>query len=49
MSRPPILRCAMPVRRLPQTAWNLGCASLVLLALPLFCCALLVPVRVRLR
>lgn len=49
MIRSPVFRDAVPLRRLPQAAWNLGCASLVLLALPLLCCAMLLPLRVRLR
>ena len=36
-----------PIARLPQTLWNLGCAGLVLLALPLLCCVLMLQLRPR--
>ncbi len=38
---------ALWIARLPQTLWNLGCAGLVLLALPLVCCVLMLQLRPR--
>lgn len=38
---------ALLIARLPQMLWNLGCAGLVLLALPLLCCVLMLQLRPR--